>query len=587
MADSRSERDRWKFKYLESLEEFDKKEKKWREADQLLRHGLSRMALVSHGVDGTLDSHLKKLRKALQNGANVDIISEIIEKTSLYMKTLDEQREAGKRLPDPATILLQVVDAIPFPSSVLAAAGSLKVRLARADAADHLTALIDEFAQLVSRAFYGEKVDSGNTPVAQAEATAERPGWLQRLFGGGGRKEVGQPSEPESRQHPSAEGLSGLFDIDRREQITSASDGERTPAVGMGCVDESVEDVFLEILESLGFPPHLSERVQLLKEQLTAGLDPNSIKGMTESVVALVVDMRSALEEEKAELEVFLQQLTQRLTELEAMVEGVESHRIASLVGGRKLDAVVNAEVSDIENTVKTSTDIGQMKCAIQISLDKIREHLAEQRDHEELHQDHLDEELKELTQQLQQMERESEQLKERLAKERLEALTDPLTGAPNRLAYEQRVMQEFSRWQRYKNPFTMVICDVDHFKKINDTYGHKAGDRALIAIVKTIEFHLRETDFLARVGGEEFVILLTETTQEGAKSVAEKLRKSVQLSEFVYQGQPVPVTISGGFSEFQQGDTVDTVYQRADEALYRAKKSGRNRFFPAPQTIQ
>ncbi len=578
MADSRSEQDKWKFKYLESLEDFEKKEENWREADQLLRHGLSRMALISHGVDVTLDNHLKKLRKALQNGANVDIISESVDKISSYMKILDEQRDVSSKLPDPAAILLQVVEAISFPQSVLTDVVALKARLVRRSAVDHIQPLVDEFARLIASAFYG--VESDADTVLVDNKASEKQSWLQRVFSRDDKKDDGRGQRAgikngalDAEQTPSAYSSASLTppaDIDFQVVI------DTTPA------NKSVEDVFLEILESLGLPADFSERVQTLKEQLTKGLTLAAVKSMTENVVALVVDMRSALEREKAELETFLQQLTQRLTELEAMVSGVDSHRLSSLVGGRQLDEVVKAEVNDIENTVQTSTDLHQMKSAIQVSLEKIRKHLAEQKSHEDLNQECIDSELKGLTQKLQKMEQESLQLKERLAKERIEALTDPLTGAPNRLAYERRVAQEFARWQRYKNPLTMLICDVDHFKKINDTYGHKAGDRALIAIVKTIEFHLRETDFIARVGGEEFVILLAETTQEAAKNVADKLRKSVQMSEFVYQGQPVPVTISGGFSEFQQGDTVDAVYQRADRALYRAKNSGRNKFMEA-----
>ncbi len=584
MADSKAEQDKWKFKYLESLEELEKKEGNWRAADQLLRHGLSRIALISRGVDPILDNHLEKLRKALKNSANVDIINEIIEKISTYMKTLDEQRDVGSTLPDPAAVLLQVVQAVNFPLSIVAAVSLLKVRLAKPDAADHLTALIDEFSRLVALAFYSEQPASEHLPLPVAapevEQTEEKRSWLQRVFN---RDEGKKEHQAKSREDKPYLAVPQTLLESYGSSVTPAPiDIEQMRKGRAATTDESVEDVFLEILESLGFPPNLSARVQQLKEQLTKGLDANSIKNMTESVVALVVDMRSALENEKAELESFLQQLTQRLTELEAMVGGVESHRLASLVGGRQLDAVVKAEVNDIETTVQTSTDLNHMKSAIQISLDNIREHLAEQREHEEAQQESLEDELNGLTLQLQRMEAESQLLKERLAKERIEALTDPLTGAPNRLAYEQRVAQEFARWQRYKHPFTMVVCDVDHFKKINDTYGHKAGDRALIAIVKTIEFHLRETDFLARVGGEEFVVLLAETTQEGAKSVAEKLRKSVELSEFVYQGQPVPVTISGGFAEFRPGDTVDEVYLRADKALYRAKNSGRNKFLAA-----
>jgi diguanylate cyclase len=566
MADSSTEQDKWKHKYLESLEQLEKRERNWREADQLLRRGFSRVALISHGVDATLDNQLKKLRTALQNNADADAINEIVEKISLYMKSLDEQRAGHAAALEPAAVLLQVVEAVNFPLSLVAPVSLLKVNLAQPDASDHLKPLIDEFARLVAAAFYGDAVAPESAAAQIVQQPEEKKGWLQRVF---------KKDERRDEKSPTVEPVQDLTP----EPAATAARVEQVLVAAAATSDSVVENVFLKILESLTFPAQFSERVQQLKEQLSKGLSASAIKTMTESVVALVVDMRSTLEHEKEELENFLQQLTQRLTELDAMVEGAESQRLASLAGGRQLDAVVKAQVNVIENTVQSSTDLPHMKSAIQGSLEKIRLHLAEQREQEERRQEALEMQLKSLTNKLQYMEGESQQLRQRLAKERVQAQTDPLTGAPNRLAFEQRVAQEFARWQRYKHSLTLLLCDVDYFKKINDTYGHKAGDRALMAIVKTIQFHLRETDFLARVGGEEFVVLLPDTTQEAAAVVAEKLRMSVEHSEFVYQGKPVPITISGGYAQFQPGDTVDEIYQRADKALYRAKHKGRNQF--------
>ncbi len=576
MADNSSEQDKWKYKYLESLEQLEKKERNWREADQLLRRGLGRIALISHGVDDHLDNQLKTLRTALQNNSDVDVINTLVEKIASYMKTLDEEREGHAELPNSAAVLLQVVLAVSFPLAMVSEVNLLKVRLARPDAAENLKPLIDEFMRLVTIAFYGDEATAVSAAAPTAQTPEEKKGWLQRLF----NKNENRETLSEAAHKVSSSVTEPPLNAAPISITTTASiEQALAAATATECV---IEDVFLDILESLIFPPQFSAQVQQLKEQLTTGLSVDGIKRMTESVVALVVEMRGALEHEKEELENFLQQLTQRLHELDTMVKGAESDRLASLVGGRQFEAVVKAEVNDIENTVQNSSDLKHMKDVIQVSLDNIRQHLAEQHEQEEQHQESLESQLKSLTKQLQQVEGESQQLKLRLAKERIQALTDPLTGAPNRLAYEQRVVHEFARWQRYKHPFTLVVCDVDNFKKINDTYGHKAGDRALVAIVKTIQLQLRETDFLARVGGEEFVVLLTDTTQSDAEAVAEKLRKSVEMCEFVYQGKPVPVTISGGFAQFQSGDTVDEAYQRADKALYRAKHGGRNQFLSA-----
>jgi diguanylate cyclase len=117
----------------------------------------------------------------------------------------------------------------------------------------------------------------------------------------------------------------------------------------------------------------------------------------------------------------------------------------------------------------------------------------------------------------------------------------------------------------------------VDHFKKINDRYGHQAGDKVLRIIAKRLTDQVRESDFVARYGGEEFVVLLPEADPASALAVAEKLRKSIDDLEFHYRDEPVPITISCGIATFRQNDDPESVFRRADAALYRAKEAGRN----------
>jgi diguanylate cyclase len=123
-----------------------------------------------------------------------------------------------------------------------------------------------------------------------------------------------------------------------------------------------------------------------------------------------------------------------------------------------------------------------------------------------------------------------------------------------------------------------LLVWDVDDFKSINDRFGHQAGDKALRVIAQSLKARLRETDFIARFGGEEFVCLLCGAEGMEALRVAEDMRRSVESNAFHSQGRPVSVTISCGLATFRQGDTLDDVFSRADLALYQAKKSGKNR---------
>jgi diguanylate cyclase len=157
-------------------------------------------------------------------------------------------------------------------------------------------------------------------------------------------------------------------------------------------------------------------------------------------------------------------------------------------------------------------------------------------------------------------------------------ALKDPLTGVFNRLAFEERIEEEFQRWNRYGNPLSLLVLDIDHFKQVNDTFGHLAGDKALKAVALRLLQNVREVDIVARYGGEEFVVIMPNTDSEAAYRVAEKLRSVIAGAGFHYRNQPVRITVSCGLAGFREGDTAEDAFRRADDALYGAKQAGRNR---------
>ena len=175
-----------------------------------------------------------------------------------------------------------------------------------------------------------------------------------------------------------------------------------------------------------------------------------------------------------------------------------------------------------------------------------------------------------------QQLVRESQQrmseLMERLHK--MEEETDDLRNQ----VQEERLEQEYARWQRYESPLSVMIVDVDHFKRINDTYGHQAGDKALRIIARELAMAIRKTDFIGRYGGEEIVILMPETPADAALVAADKLRQRIEKCGFHFRDKKVTITVSCGLSEYREGDTPDEAFERADQALYVAKKQGRNR---------
>lgn len=173
---------------------------------------------------------------------------------------------------------------------------------------------------------------------------------------------------------------------------------------------------------------------------------------------------------------------------------------------------------------------------------------------------------------------------KARAQQEELERLQtdvgiDYLTKIPNRRSFVEKISEEMERAKRYKTKFTLVVLDLDHFKTVNDKYGHLAGDRILRAVANLLDHQRRSTDFLARFGGEEFALILPETTQERAWVLAEKTRRKVEQSRFRYEEHPIHITISMGVGEVHgEEDTPELLFERVDQALYRAKHLGRNR---------
>ncbi|MFT5349846.1 MAG: diguanylate cyclase, partial [Gammaproteobacteria bacterium] len=156
-------------------------------------------------------------------------------------------------------------------------------------------------------------------------------------------------------------------------------------------------------------------------------------------------------------------------------------------------------------------------------------------------------------------------------------AKTDALTRIANRLAYNEKIKQEFARWQRNAQPFSVCVIDVDKFKGVNDSYGHKAGDKVLKTIAEVCAANIRKMDFFARYGGEEFVLLLPDTALDQAIVVAENLRRKIEVCKFHYAKETVVITVSCGLAQFDKGDTTESVFNRADKALYAAKDQGRN----------
>lgn len=169
-------------------------------------------------------------------------------------------------------------------------------------------------------------------------------------------------------------------------------------------------------------------------------------------------------------------------------------------------------------------------------------------------------------------------------AKEKLlrMAITDELTGLVNRRYFMGRLLHEYERIKRYETVFTLLMIDLDHFKNVNDSFGHQAGDVILRTVSDSMKLSLRLSDIIGRIGGEEFAVILPETDLNSGMIIGERLRKRVEALEIPHRESTIRMTISLGASKSSKDDlSIDDVIQRADSALYRAKENGRNRIYP------
>lgn len=155
----------------------------------------------------------------------------------------------------------------------------------------------------------------------------------------------------------------------------------------------------------------------------------------------------------------------------------------------------------------------------------------------------------------------------------------DMLTQVYNKRHFMEKLEGELSRARRYERPLSLLMFDIDHFKKCNDTYGHRAGDAVLREVAMSVDDRARKVDIVARYGGEEFAVILPEVDLAGATTFAEKIRSMIAEKNFVFEGQEIPTTVSIGVSELEPSvANAEDLIQRADDRLYEAKRAGRNR---------
>lgn len=331
------------------------------------------------------------------------------------------------------------------------------------------------------------------------------------------------------------------------------------------------------VVAMLQADPALAARAQALGQRLGMQGDDADLAPLLEELAALVQMRLQNMGQERQALENLLSQMIARLDDMGSFVANQHADQAAQMESSAVLKTQVSDEMQALGSGVEGSTSVEAIRVQLRQRLDAIGEHLQQFRDREEQRVRASRVRSEQMRERVEYLEDEARVLQQRLQDQQRLSVLDALTQVPNRLAFEQRFAQEFERWRDAGQAMSVVLWDVDHFKSINDRYGHRAGDKVLRIVAETLSKRTRSADFLARYGGEEFVLLLPGAQLEQAVRVANSLREAVRDVGVHFHGEPVELTISGGVTELRAGDTVASVFDRADKALYAAKDGGRD----------
>ena len=392
-------------------------------------------------------------------------------------------------------------------------------------------------------------------------------------------RQTGEAPLPLAKLQPRIEALTEAVRLEEARDLTpSPAEQAATEDPDARAEQAAVREFLPLLLERIAFTDDMEGRRAKLLAMLENPRDTTLNSVLIDRAACLINDMRRSIEKEKTELAEFLQQLTAALSEIDQHTQtnigDIQTQRAAQDALGK----AVTEQVHHIDRTVADATDLAELKKVVRDRIMRISEHIDRFRQTEETRLVQVERENEAMRARIHALEENRAVLQEQLIASTQRMLRDTLTGLPNRLAFDERLGLEIARMRRENTPLCLAIWDIDHFKRVNDTYGHQAGDKALIVVGKTLHHLIRDVDMAARYGGEEFVMLLPRATLQQAFVVLERIREKIADTPFRFKEQPLKITLSCGVAEFDRNEESETVMARADEALYRAKGGGRNR---------
>lgn len=302
-----------------------------------------------------------------------------------------------------------------------------------------------------------------------------------------------------------------------------------------------------------------------------------ALAAVIERAAELIHERGEALARERLQAATVLSEVTKRLEEMANYLTESNSASRSHFDDTQSLNDTVMSHVKELTDEISGATELGMLQSVVTARLESVSKQMCEFRAREQSRLVEYHGRAEHMRARIADLERETHDLHSKLDLEKHGARLDPLTGVANRKSFEERFAREIARRAQGGPSAVMLLWDIDSFKVINDSYGHRAGDRVLQSVAGCFTEALRATDFVARIGGEEFAVLLIGLRLAEAVNVANQVRTAVERLRFHFRGTPVRVTASCGLTELLEDDASEGAFDRADAALYRAKNGGKN----------
>ncbi len=335
----------------------------------------------------------------------------------------------------------------------------------------------------------------------------------------------------------------------------------------------------LRLLDALTVPKELADRNEDIKDQLAADLSEVELLDVFCASIDLIVALSRKADQERQAWEGFVGQIGERLQDLDRFLQSAEQQAMTTYYGGRKAEADLERQVSDIENRLHSASSIEQLRAYVHQRVAVVRARLEDAGGKSAQSFSAWQAQLNKMVETVRDLQHQSGELRHRYGYGVSELLVDPITGLASRRAFEQSMRQEMARFLRYKSPVALQFYQLDGFKTLRKTYGRPVCDRLLQLVAKILTTQLREVDFVGHYDEHLFGVLLPETELKSAELVADRVCRTIASAGFHYRGVHVSVTVSCGYTAFLPDDKEKSALERATRALDQATASGKGRY--------